>query len=249
VRNKKRLLVILTYHGLLRLALASAFLFFIFVVFTQQLLSSESWSSWRLPLSGRIIAIDPGHGGPDGGAVSKNGIVEKDINLKISLYLRDYLQEAGAIVVMTREDDRDLAPPGSKRRKTADLHKRAELINESGADYFISIHMNAMVSGRWRGAQTFYDKNGGEQSRTLAYLIQDELIRNLGNTNRVAKTVPNIFLLKQAKMPAALVEAGFLSNPEEAELLADEQYQKKVAAAIYRGILRAASGEKIPERL
>lgn len=201
---------------------------------------------WSLPLAGKVIALDAGHGGPDGGAESKDGVIEKDINLSVSLYLRDYLQQAGAIVYMTREDDKDLADTGTKglsKRKTEDLKKRVRLIEEKEAKLLVSIHMNSIPSNKWRGAQTFYSPNHPE-SGVLAGLIQEEMRTNLENTNRVAKTADYVYLLNELKIPSALVEVGFLSNPEEARLLGDEQYQRKVAASIYKGILRYEAGEK-----
>lgn len=202
---------------------------------------------WSLPLAGQTIVLDAGHGGADGGAVSEQGLIEKDINLAVSLYLRDYLQQAGAIVVMTREEDRDLADSGTKgykQRKTEDLKRRVRFIEEQQARLFISIHMNSIPSPRWRGAQTFYYPNHGD-SPTLADLIQEELRRNLENTDRVAKqSDKSVYILEAITIPAALVEVGFLSNPEEASLLGDEAYQRKVAASIYQGILRYSSGER-----
>lgn len=202
---------------------------------------------WSLPLAGQTIVLDAGHGGPDGGAVSEQGTIEKDINLAVSLYLRDYLQQAGAIVVMTREEDQDLADPdtkGYKKRKTEDLKQRVRFIEEQQARVFISIHMNSIPSPRWRGAQTFYYPNHGD-SVTLADLIQEELRRNLENTDRVAKqSDKSVYILEAVKIPSALVEVGFLSNPEEASLLGSESYQRKVAASIYQGILRYTSGER-----
>ncbi|MCF6095281.1 N-acetylmuramoyl-L-alanine amidase CwlD [Microaerobacter geothermalis] len=206
-------------------------------------------SAFTLPLSGVVIAIDPGHGGPDGGAVSKNGLVEKDVTLPISFYLRDFLQEAGALVIMTREADTDLASENTKglsRRKTEDLHNRARIIKDKAADLLISIHLNSFPSQRWYGAQTFYHP-GRKENGILAYLIQDEIRRTLQNTTRKAKRKSDVFLLKSSEIPAVLVEVGFLSNPREANLLSKEQYQKKVALSIYQGILRYYSGETPPE--
>ncbi|MBE9917322.1 N-acetylmuramoyl-L-alanine amidase CwlD [Paenibacillus donghaensis] len=202
---------------------------------------------WSLPLSGKVIALDAGHGGPDGGAVSKQGVVEKDVNLAITLYLRDYLQQAGAFVYMTREGDYDLAEAETKgysKRKTEDLKRRAKMIEDTKADLFLSIHLNSFPSSRWSGAQTFYYP-GHPDNQTLAVLIQDEIKRNLENTDRVAKTTNTVYLLQALKMPASLVEVGFLSNPQESQLLRDENYQRKVAAAVYKGVLRYLSGEKV----
>ncbi|WP_018888320.1 N-acetylmuramoyl-L-alanine amidase CwlD [Paenibacillus massiliensis] len=208
---------------------------------------SRTWNSWGLPLSGKVIVLDAGHGGPDGGAVSKEGVIEKDLNLAIALYLRDYLQQAGAMVILTRERDHDLASPdtrGYARRKTEDLKQRVRMIEEQSPDLFVSIHMNSMPSSRWSGAQTFYYPNHADNA-TVAELIQDEIRRSMENTDRVAKTVNTVYLLQKLQVPSALVEIGFLSNPAEARLLADEAYQRKVSAALYKGILRYMSGEKL----
>ena len=197
-----------------------------------------------MPLSGKSIVLDAGHGGPDGGAVSRTGAIEKDLNLAIVLYLRDYLQQAGALVTLTREGDYDLAKPDTKgysKRKTEDLLKRADKIGEQKADLTLSIHMNSIPSPKWSGAQTFYYSDNTEGKR-LADDIQMEIRTSLENTDRIAKTNDTVYLLKTSKMPTALVEVGFLSHPGESRLLADEAYQKKVAAAVYRGILRYMTG-------
>lgn len=208
---------------------------------------NQSWTAWSLPLSGSVIAIDPGHGGFDGGAMSQSGIVEKDIALNISLYLRDFLQEAGALVIMTREMDEDLAQNKKKgQMKREDIHRRVKIINESSADVAISLHLNAIPSPRWYGAQTFYYP-AKKDNQTLAFLIQDEIKKKLENTDRFAKKKGDMYLLKNVNMTAVLVEVGFLSNPGEAAKLADKEYQKSMANAIYQGILRFYGGEGIPK--
>jgi N-acetylmuramoyl-L-alanine amidase len=224
----------------------SVFAIFAFYFLLQQLFAGiHSWKDWNLPLTGRMIYIDPGHGGPDGGA-EKGGAVEKDIALAISKKLRDYLQEQGAFVYMTRETDRDLADEdtrGLSRRKVQDLHRRADLVNESDAELFVSIHLNSIPSPKWRGAQTFYSGKLIE-SKIAAELIQEELVNHLKNTDREAKEINHVYLLKSVKKPAVLVEAGFLSNPDERRLLMDKDYQEKVADAIYKGILRYFTDER-----
>lgn len=198
---------------------------------------NESWSTWTLPLSGNIIIIDPGHGGKDGGASSESGIVEKEITLKISEYLRDYLNQAGAYVIMTRETDKDLADENRlSTRKLADLKNRINLANKSMADFFISIHLNSTTSEQWRGAQTFYYPVR-QENKLIAENIQEQLIINLQNTDRKSLPRTNILVLKYLEMPSVIVEVGFLSNQEEAQLLSETNYQKKVAYAIYQGIL------------
>lgn len=247
-KNRKRTVIWISVRDMRKWMIALCLLAMVIVVFTYEIPSSKTWTYWTLPLSGKVIALDAGHGGPDGGAVSKQGVIEKDLNLAIALYLRDFLQQAGAVVIMTREGDYDLAEKDTaklKKRKTEDLHNRVKLIQDQKADLLISIHMNSFPSNRWSGAQTFYTLNH-EDNPKLGAFIQNEIKRNLENTERVAKVVTtDVFLLKALNIPTALVEVGFLSHPQESKLLADEQYQRKVAASIYTGILRYSSGEKI----
>lgn len=219
----------------------------LFLIFQYQFSENDSWKAWNLPLSGKIIIIDPGHGGPDGGAVGGE-VLEKDIALKIALKVRDYLQQQGALVQLTREDDRDLASDGTtgySRRKVEDLRNRVEYINDSNSDFFISIHLNAIPSPRWSGAQTFYFPSYMENERAAKF-IQDELRRNLENTSRKAKPINTVYLLKHAKKPGVLVEVGFLSNQQERELLSNEKYQEKVAISVYKGVLRYFTNETNP---
>ncbi|WP_096155934.1 MULTISPECIES: N-acetylmuramoyl-L-alanine amidase CwlD [Bacillus] len=216
-------------------------------LFQFQFFNEDTWEQWNLPLTGKVIILDPGHGGPDGGAVGGD-ILEKDVALQVSLYLRDYLQEQGAFVLMTRETDVDLADPTTKgysRRKIEDLRKRVEMVNHSNGDMFISLHLNAIPSPKWRGAQTFYYRSLEDNER-LAKFIQDELRTNLGNTDRSAKSINGIYLLKHANIPGALVEVGFLSNASERELLRSEEYQKALAGSIYNGIMRNYTNELNP---
>lgn len=207
--------------------------------------SWRSWSSWNLPLTGKIILLDPGHGGPDGGAGDKH-TQEKDIALAVSLKIRDLLQEQGALVIMTRETDKDLANPGTRgysRRKTEDLKKRLKIINQNDLDLYVSVHLNAIPSPRWSGAQTFYASQYKENERAAKF-IQDELRKNLGNTTRNAKPLNQVYILKNANKPGVLVEIGFLSNPTEKAHLKKDSYQEKVAASIYNGITRYFTKEK-----
>ncbi len=229
----------------LQMAAFAAGLIILFLIFRYDFLENNSWKSWNLPLTGEIILLDPGHGGPDGGAGDSDAL-EKDIALNVSLKIRDYLQEQGALVIMTREDDRDLAPKGTKgysRRKVEDLKQRLKMINESEADFFLSIHLNSIPSARWSGAQTFYAPQIKENAEAAKF-IQDELRRNLENTERRAKPISHVYIMKYAKKPGALVEIGFLSNPGEKARLKTDDYQEKVAASIYNGVLRYFTNEE-----
>jgi len=188
-------------------------------------------------VSGRKIVIDAGHGGVDPGAKTPGIPLEKDINLDIALHLKRLFSKAGVYVVMVREADHDLAPDdfqgGLARRKKKDLEARVNLANDSGADLFLSIHANSFPGQTWSGAQTFY--NAGEtESNAWARAVQNELVNQLGPNNRKAKSA-DFRVLSDTKMPAILVEVGFLSNPREARLLADEEYRHKVAESIYQG--------------
>ncbi|MDX8367531.1 N-acetylmuramoyl-L-alanine amidase CwlD [Cytobacillus sp. IB215665] len=224
--------------------------FIILLIIVQyQFTENASWKSWNLPLSGKIIILDPGHGGPDGGAVGGD-VLEKDVALKVTILLKDFLQEQGALVILTREDDHDLASSGTKgysKRKTEDLKKRAEIVNESQGDLFISVHLNAIPSSKYRGAQTFYNPNYIE-NKEIARFIQDEFRTTLDNTTRKAKAISGVYLLKNANIPGSLVEVGFLSNSAERNLLSDDTYQETLAFSIYKGIIRYFSNEgKAPE--
>ncbi|PZE19106.1 N-acetylmuramoyl-L-alanine amidase CwlD [Paenibacillus xerothermodurans] len=246
--RRKRVVVWMNMHGGLKLVMSALLVALMLFIFTYELPAAGTWTSWTMPLSGKKIALDPGHGGPDGGAQSREGLIEKDVNLAITLHLRDYLQQAGALVVMTREEDKDLADSstrGYSKRKTEDLVKRAQFITAQKSDLFLSIHLNSIPSPRWSGAQTFYYPNHKDNA-LLAALIQDEIRKNLKNTDRLARPTSNeVYLLKTLKIPSALVEVGFLSNPTEANLLKTTAYQKKIAASIYQGVLRYYSGEKV----
>ncbi|MRH44870.1 N-acetylmuramoyl-L-alanine amidase CwlD [Aquibacillus halophilus] len=207
--------------------------------------TADSWETWSLPLSGKVIVLDPGHGAPDGGAVGADGTLEKDIALDVSKQLRDYLQQAGALVYLTRETDQDLAAEDTKglsRRKSEDIRKRVEFIKAKEADFFVSVHLNALSSTQWHGAQTFYYPSLAE-SKSLAKFIQAEIIRNLENTTREALALNGMYILKHAESPGALVEIGFLSNSHERELLKTREYQRKIAGSIYEGILRYVTEE------
>lgn len=207
--------------------------------------SEQAWGTWSLPLSGKTIVIDPGHGGPDGGAEGTDGTHEKGISLEVAKKLRDLLQQSGAMVYLTREEDKDLADAetsGLSKRKSEDIRKRLQFIHDKEADFFVTIHLNAIPSPRWHGAQTFYYPKFPE-SKHLAKMIQAEMVRNLENTNREALSINGIYLLENAEVPGSLVEIGFLSNEQERELLKQESYQRQMAGSIYEGILRYMTEE------
>jgi N-acetylmuramoyl-L-alanine amidase len=191
-------------------------------------------------LASKVIVIDPGHGGCDPGA-SRGAYVEKEITLSISKLLAQRLSEAGAMVVLLRTEDRDLVGDGFSgtiaARKREDLKLRAQRANEVKADLFISIHTNADPSPRWSGAQVFYNSSS-QPSKLAAVMIQEEITQQLGNTKR--KAAPgDYYILRNTQMPAVIVEVGFISNPMEASLLVDPEYQDRLARAIFAGIAQA----------
>ncbi|EOD01027.1 N-acetylmuramoyl-L-alanine amidase CwlD [Caldisalinibacter kiritimatiensis] len=194
-----------------------------------------------LPILDKVIAIDPGHGGVDPGAVGHFDKNEDDINLAISLNLRRLIEQSGGIVILTREEDEGLYTEKSdtyRAKKNEDLRNRRILINDSEPDVFISIHLNSFPQSRYYGAQTFY-KKGCEESKKLALVIQEELKNTLDkNNNRVPQPRDSVYIIRESKAPAVLIECGFLSNPKEERLLNDPEYQEKVAWAIYSGLLR-----------
>lgn len=199
-----------------------------------------------LPVKERRIVVDAGHGGLDGGASSNDGVVEKDINLKIAKYLESYLTQGGAEVVMTRTNDISLHIDNNasvKQKKREDLLKRREIANSSGGDMLISIHLNKFTEPKYSGAQVFYETNFGE-SKTLATCVQNSLKNQLNkDNNRVEMKIDKSKLqFQNLSLPAIIVECGFLSNPDEAMLLNTPEYQQKVALSIYLGILNYYNG-------
>lgn len=185
------------------------------------------------------ILIDAGHGGADGGA-SANGLTEKDINLNVALKLKEVIEQSGGTVAMTRDGDYSTADENrtdGTSAKKSDLKRRREMVAESGADMFVSIHMNKFPQEKYWGAQVFY-ADTPDNSRKLGEAIQAALPRvlNDGNERAAKKTNGSIYILKNAAVPSVIVECGFLSNPDEAQKLKTEEYQFKLAGAVFEGI-------------
>lgn len=210
--------------------------FLVFLLFLLSLICINNINAYnnQLPLFGKVIYIDSGHGGNDPGAMYKN-IMEKDINLKIGKKLEEKLVKLGAIVYMTRYGDYDLAVTYTNNNKRSDLSRRANLINKTQTDLFISIHLNAENSGLWKGAQVFYnDKN--KQNEILAKIFEKHFKKNLGS-KRKSKVDNKLYLLKRVTTPGVLLEMGFLSNANDRYLLNQDFYQEKVATVIQNGII------------
>ena len=187
-----------------------------------------------LPLFGKVIYIDPGHGGLDPGALY-GGVKEKDINLEISKQLEEQLIKMGAIVYLTRNSDYDLSAIRTSNRKRSDLSRRVNMINKSNCDIFLSIHLNAEDTNTWRGAQVFYDDINKENKR-IASIFQNQFKKYLGSRRKIKK-VTDLYLQKRLKRPGVLLEVGFLSNSNERYLLKTNAYQEKIVKTIVNGLL------------
>ena len=209
---------------------------FLLILFISTLtLVNANINNSNMLLLGKVIYLDAGHGGPDPGTIYKN-IYEKDINLSIVKKLQTVLEEEGAIVYLTRYGDYDLSKNYTGSRKKSDLNNRAKIINESKADLYISIHLNSIKSSTWSGAQVFYD-DVNDKNKDLAILMQKQLKKDL-KTNREVKEISKILMNRKITVPGILIEAGFLSNPNDRYKLQKADYQYKIVNSIKRGILK-----------
>ena len=193
-----------------------------------------------LPVSNKVVVIDAGHGKPDEGAESSSGTTEAQTNLKIALKVQNLLEQSGCEVILTRSDDEaiyDLDSDTLREKKISDIQNRVRIGNESQADIFVSIHLNKIPQSQYYGWQTFY-KQDNEDGKKLATCIQSNLNNSIQReNNRVPLTIDNVYIIKHVEIPTAIVECGFLSNPEEEKLLLDYNYQNKLAWGIYTGII------------
>ncbi|HEX3015277.1 MAG TPA: N-acetylmuramoyl-L-alanine amidase [Desulfobacteria bacterium] len=190
-----------------------------------------------MAINGKVIVLDPGHGGYDPGAISPQGIYEKDINLAIAKRVKAQLASTGAKVVLTREDDRDFVVEGSrggKTRKQTDLNYRIEMAERLKAGAIVSIHVNATPSGSKSGAETFF-MEGSAPGKALAESIQAELRKVPSMGKRIAKP-GRFYLSRKTQITTVIVETGYLSNPGDRQKLRQEWYQDELAKAIARGI-------------
>lgn len=195
-----------------------------------------------LPGTDKVIVLDAGHGGEDGGAIGQDGTVEKDINLAVMKKLQALLEQSGCTVITTRTEDISLHESGDEKtgnRKIKDLNARKDIPGEYNADIFVSIHMNTFPDSKYKGAQVFYSSQP-EKSKDLANCVQSELRSQVDGSNEreIKNADGNIYILNDAKIPSVVVECGFLSNAEEEAKLNSEEYQEKLAFAIYCGIIK-----------
>lgn len=197
--------------------------------FSNDTLASE------FPLLGKVIFIDPGHGGRDPGVVY-GSIYEKDINLEISKKLEEELSLMGATVFLTREEDIDHSSIYDARKKRGDLYRRIKMIDENDlkTDIYLSIHINWYNDGYWKGAEVlYYDSNSN--NKRLAEKIQESLKKDTDTTRDIRTT--SLYMYKYINTPGVLIECGFLSNYQERKALQTEEYQRILAKSISFGVL------------
>ena len=181
------------------------------------------------------VVLDAGHGSSDSGKVGINGVLEKDINLSISKETKKHLEKKGIRVVMTRDKDESLAEGEKGNRKVQDMKARVKRINDTKPDLAVSIHQNSYHEESIHGAQVFYYEHS-ESGEKDARILQEALLAVDPDNTRQVKANTTYYLLKRTEVPILIVECGFLSNQEEAEKLASEDYQKEIAKAIANGI-------------
>lgn len=193
-------------------------------------------ASARVPLKGKTITIDIGHGAEDPGTVY-NDVYEKDINLAIGQKLKKELTKKGATVIMTRDGDYDLSKPNASRRKKSDFDNRIKVINASHGDMYISIHLNYLPQKKYYGPQVFYNKVKKENEK-MAKTMQEVLNKELKTKREVKKIPESTYMYDKINIPGILIECGFLSNASEREKLQTEEYQQKLAEYISKGIIK-----------
>jgi N-acetylmuramoyl-L-alanine amidase len=187
-------------------------------------------------LAGWSFMIDPGHGGSETGAVGPTGLMEKDVNLSVSLRLRDLLVQEGAVVYMTREDDSYVS-----------ITSRWQMANDLGVDRFISVHHNAVSDSGTNYTLTLISQYASDLSVDLANQAENELLWELGlpAASPPVWRVNYVGVLNHTNMPAILTEASFISNPAEEQRLRDPQYNQREAEAICRAVLHHCGGPNV----
>lgn len=189
-----------------------------------------------------LILVDAGHGGADPGMVGVDGLEEKGLNLAIAKKLQEILKKKGYRVIMTRETDEGLYEAGTRNKKRQDLEKRIAIMEKEKPVLTVSIHQNSYSDPEVRGPQVFYHMDSGE-GELLAKAIQEKMNAGLSvRRPRQAKGNKSYYLLKKSTGVVNIVECGFLTNPEEAALLNQEEYQQRVAQTIAEGIVAYLGG-------
>lgn len=186
-------------------------------------------------IDGKRIALDPGHGGSDTGAIGPTGVTEKSIALRIAKRLEELLREGGATVYMTRTKDTEVASDGAEASDIDELQARVDVANDNAADIFLSIHLDAFTNPEVSGTTGYYYEKGSLDSRELATAIKDRLVAALDTVDRGSKG-SNFYVCRKTDMPAALIEVAFVSNPDEEKMMSSDAGVEKAAKAIFAGI-------------
>lgn len=230
VLNKRQVLVIITLIVLI-------IIFFSIIIGKTK---NKYISVVSLPVTEKTIILDAGHGLPDQGAEGIHGITEQEINLKIAKKVQNLLEQSGCNVILTRSDENGIYNSDAnsiRNKKVSDIKNRVKIGNESSADIFVSIHLNKIPQSQYYGWQTFFKENN-IKSEELAKSLQEELNASIQKENkRQALKIKGKYIIEHVEIPISIIECGFLSNPEEARLLKEDEYQNKIAWGIYNGIM------------
>lgn len=183
-------------------------------------------------IKGKIITLDPGHGGSDPGAIGASGLKEKQITLEISMRVKELLEKEGAKVYMTRTTDKDVYGPNASDR--AELQARVNVAEKYNSDLFISLHINSSVNKSVGGFSSYYYPKTDNDLK-IAKAIQDKFAKNFGVDNLGVRQA-NFYVVKRCSMPATLLEMCFISNPKEEKLMKSRWFQKKTARLIVEGV-------------
>lgn len=214
------------------------------------IINTPSIETMAIPVTNKTIILDAGHGTPDEGASSANGVTESSINLAITLKLKKLLENVGVNVILTRSDENGIYESSAKsirEKKVSDLKKRVEIGNNSDASMFISIHLNKINESQYYGWQSFFKKSS-EDSERLAKSIQNKLNETIQRNNkREALVLNDVYIIEHVKVPISIIECGFLSNPEEEKLLQTDEYQNQLALGIFMGIVEYFSVDNSTE--
>ena len=186
-------------------------------------------------MKGRRIAIDPGHGGSDSGAIGPTGIMEKSVTMRVSRELKRLLDAEGATVILTRTGDTEVSEKGASATSVEELQARCDVANKAKADIFLSIHADAFTNREVKGTTAYYYAQGTKQSKLLADSVRTALIDAIGTVDRGTQSC-NFYVVKHTDMPAILVEISFISNPDEEKMMNSETGIKKIAQGIADGI-------------
>lgn len=212
----------------IRFVVSLFLILFLLVAFKAQTVNS-------FPLFGKLIIIDVGHGNEDPGSTC-GSVYEKDYNLLFAKNLKNRLEKLGASVLMTREADYDLSNPSSGSRKRSDFNNRIKLINESGADLYVSLHMNYLNDTKYFGAQSFFSPVY-EQNEKLAIILQERFNKFFNYSKEPKKIDNDKYMYKRLEIKGILIEFGFLSNYKDRKNLKQEDYRRQLAEVISDGII------------